>query len=212
MSKNVTKSQNLKEIEKEAQKQLEFQAKPQVETEKQTEAQIEAETETRTPTLSLLPRHPFGNYEAICKLADQPFTIKTITDTQLINQIILAENIDRLQKDFGYKFRKWLDKRGKGLSTEAQEKQATYMWARAHIDMLARYVNGAFGIAGASGLDQWRFMLFLYKRARNAPPVEWPKIAEQTLHLWLAKPGVDPKALKASGHMVLKLLAHLTFA
>jgi hypothetical protein len=202
-----SQSKNLEATENLSQSPIQSESKRGEEVE--TPVESEAETETRPPTPYHYRRIPFMNYEAIRQLGDQPFTIEAMQDSKLIDQILLAENVQRLQQRSTYKYRRWLEKRGRELSTDAQEKLAGYVYVREVIDILAYYVNGAFGIAGGQFLDQLRFMLKVYKLVKARPIIDWCGIAESTLSSWCSKASVNPQALRASGHLVLKLLVKL---
>jgi hypothetical protein len=210
MSGREGESHNIKVESLEAKNESQSQTVTEQQAEKQPQQQAEAKIETRLPTPSIYPIRLANVYNEIVKLADEPLTLKSIMDRQLINQILLAENIQRLQTEAKWKFNKWLAKRGKDLSPDAQERMATHLWIRELIDALAYYINGAFGTTGYVFIIQTQFMLKLYSKIKDRPISQWCETANEILTIWKSKQGVNPKALHASAHLLLKLMAHLT--
>jgi hypothetical protein len=210
MSERVLKSENITQEESETLRQ----AKTQTEIEKQTEAQTESQAQTMTETRSVMLSPPLGKpfdaFEEIRKLADQPITLETIMDRKLIYGILLAENEARLMRNCMRRYNKWLEKRGRNLSKDAQEKQSEYMWIKYLIETTNRYVTGAFGIVGSACVTYHGFMLQLYSKLKRAPILEWSRKAEELIALWSIKPNIDKKALRTCAHMLLKLMAYLT--
>jgi len=54
------------------------------------------------------------------------------------------------------------------------------------------------------------FQLHLLRRVRSLPITLWPGVAEEEIRLWSIRAGMDPRAVRAAAHLVLKLWAHLT--
>jgi len=210
MSYRVGESQNIKDEEKEAKNESQKETVTEQQTASLLQEQTEAKIETRLPTPSIYTRKPINVYDEILKLGDEPLTFKSVMDRQLINQIMLAENIQRLQTEAKWKFNKWLAKRGKDLPPDARVRMATFLWIRELIDALAYYVNGTFGATGYAFITQTQFMLSLYKKIKNKPISQWCETANEILTIWKTKQGVNSKALNASAHLLLKLMAHLT--
>jgi hypothetical protein len=181
-----------------------------LETKGLTKDQTETETTTYFPTPTIHQRRPFTNYQEIIKLGDEPITFESITNKQIILQILLAENMERLRERSSWKYEKWERKVGNRYSQEVRSIYATYTWIRELIDVLAKYVNGAFGLTGTRAILPHRVMLNLYRRLKDEAIGQWVARTHEVLKLWESKPDADPRIARASAHLLLKLLYHLS--
>jgi len=153
----------------------------------------------------------FGHdfYDRIRALSTEPIDSENVVDTSLVSQMILASDPRRILKEAEWKFEMWRIKRGKNLPQHSQERMRESLLVREFINVVLRYVNGAFGYAGPWALMGHQFMLSLYSKVKDRPVIEWPKVAEEAISVWKAKPGFDEGYLRACAHVLLKTLLYL---
>jgi hypothetical protein len=178
------------------------------------EAVKEGQLKEAAPTSPIIPyphqRRLLNIYDEIKELGDKEITVENIMERRIVAQILLAENPERLNEEARLKYEKWLAKRGKELPEAAQTALARFTLVREMQTVLNRYLCGAFGITGAMIAMYSAFQLHLLKRIKNLPLTLWPQTAEEEIRLWSGRPGMDPGAVRAAAHLVLRLWAHLT--
>jgi len=155
-------------------------------------------------------RRPFAFYPNIVKLANEPLTLQSINDKSVFYQILLAENVVRLQEEARRRWEKWVAKRGKELHEQSQMANLDFHHIRVMIETLNRYICDAFGLVGDSRLQSLRFMSRLWRRLKKETMGQWMRIIDEELKIWEKKPNSDPKVLKVAAHMILKLMGYLT--
>jgi hypothetical protein len=155
-------------------------------------------------------RKPFTHYHDIVKLADEPITFQSISDKTIFYQILLAENVTRIQERARRRWEKWVAKRGKDLLEQSRIAYLDFHWVRALIETLNRYICDAFGLVGDRRLQTLRFMSRLWTRLNKETISQWMRIVDEELKIWEKKPNVEPKVLKVAAHMTLKLMGYLT--
>jgi hypothetical protein len=196
--------------EKEEQKKEE--GEEAIETTIETSARDSGRGPSLTDSLrSMLPSgKPCDVSDRIRALSTKPIDYETISDTSIVIEILQAEPPLKISKRAEDKFQMWLRKRGEGLPQHSQENMRRALIIREHINTVLRYVNGAFVYSGTDAVKGFQFGLSLYKRVKERPVLEWPKVAEEMIGLWKFKPGFEEGYLRACAHMVLKTLYYLT--
>jgi len=182
----------------------------EIENEAETRTQSRNRTENTIPKLLRFVRHPVNVYDEILKLGETPLSLDSMKDTQLVAKIIYGENPNRLVEIARQNWQVWMMKRGRELPENAQKAQSDWAWIRTLIDVLSRYVNSAYGITGASFVNQSNFMQRLYRKIKNKPMIDWVDIARGVLDEWSIRRDQNPKALNASAHLMLKLMYYLS--
>jgi hypothetical protein len=172
-------------------------------------SRADEEAESRLGVGGVTPLLGHDLYDRIRALSAEPIDAESIRDTSLVSQIVLAEDPRRILKVATWKFEMWRVKRGKNLPQHSQERMRESLLVREFIDVVLRYVNGAFGYAGPWALMGHQFMLSLYSKVKDRPVMEWPRVAEEAISVWKAKPGFDEGYLRACAHVLLKTLLYL---
>jgi hypothetical protein len=173
------------------------------------ESRADEKAETRCRTWGVIPLLGHDFYDGIRALSTKPIDSENVVDTSLVGQMILASDPRRILKEAERKFEMWRIKRGKYLPQHSQERMRESLLVREFINVVLRYVNGAFGYAGPNALMGHQFMLSLYSKVKDRPVVEWPRVAEEAISVWKAKPGFDEGYLRACAHVLLKTLLYL---
>jgi hypothetical protein len=155
-------------------------------------------------------RKPFTHYHDIVKLADEPITFQSISDKRILYQILLSENITRIQEEALRRWEKWVAKRGKDLLEQSRMANLDFHQIRVLIETLNRYICDAFGLVGDERLQTLRFMSRLWTRLNKETISQWMRIIDEELKIWEKKPNSDPKLLRVAAHMTLKLMGYLT--
>jgi hypothetical protein len=159
---------------------------------------------------SMFPRDlPHDVYDEIRALSTKPIDYETIRDTFTVAKMVQAEGLQQIVKVAEDKFLMWLRKRGEGLPKPSQDKMRGELITREFINVALRHVNWAFGYSGTEALKAFQFGLNLYKKVKERPVLEWPKVAEEMIGLWKFKPGFKEDYLRACAHMLLKMLYYL---
>jgi hypothetical protein len=154
-------------------------------------------------------RRPFTNYHDIVKLADEPITFQSISNKAILYQVLLAENITRIQEEARRRWEKWVAKRGKELLEQSRMANLDFHQIRVMIEVLNRYVCDAFGVIGDDRLQTLRFMSRLWARLKKQTMNQWVRIVDEEMKIWEKKPNTNPKVLRAAAHMALKLMGYL---
>jgi len=155
-------------------------------------------------------RKPFTHYHDIVKLADEPITFQSISNKAIFYQILLSENLTRIQEEAYRRWEKWVAKRGKELLEQSRMANLDFHQIRVLIETLNRYVCDAFGLIGDDRIQTLRFMSRLWARLNKATIGQWMRIVDEELKIWEKKPNTDPKILRVAAHMTLKLMGYLT--
>jgi len=155
----------------------------------------------------VVKKRPFPYYDKLVKLGDEPITFQSITDRKIIYDIALCEDRTAIEFDAYLIWKKWYAKRGKTMSREAQALELEWFRTRGYIDMLVRYVADAFGLTGDLRLALYRFAMRLYKKLEKERVSKWVEWANRELKVWEARGEVNPKALRAVAHLILKFLS-----
>ena len=172
-------------------------------------SRADEEAESVRKTCGEIPLFGHDFYDRIRALSTEPIDSENVVDTSLVSQMILASDPRRILKEAEWKFEMWRIKRGKNLPQHSQERMRESLLVREFINVVLRYVNGAFGYAGPWALMGHQFMLSLYSKVKDRPVIEWPKVAEEAISVWKAKPGFDEGYLRACAHVLLKTLLYL---
>jgi hypothetical protein len=154
-------------------------------------------------------RRPFTHYHDIVKLADEPITFQSISNKAILYQVLLSENITRIQEEAQRRWEKWVAKRGKELLEQSRMANLDFHQIRVMIETLNRYVCDAFGLVGDDRLQTLRFMSRLWARLKKETMGQWIRIVDEEMKIWEKKPNTNPKALRAAAHMALKLMGYL---
>jgi len=155
----------------------------------------------------VVKKKPFPYYDKLVKLGDEPITFQSIKDRQIMYEIFLCENKTAIEFDAYLTWKKWLAKRGKHMSRESQEGELEWFRTRGYIDMLVRYVADAFGLTGDLRLALYRFAMRLYSKLDKERVSKWVDRANHELKVWEVRGEVNPKALRAVTHLILKFLS-----
>jgi len=163
----------------------------------------------KIPVRFFYAKRPFTRYNDIVRLADEPLTFQSMTNRTLYYQIVLAENPAQILEMAKRRWKKWFVKVGKNLLEESQASSLDWWYIRESLNVIVQYTSDAFGLTGDMRLNVSRFVLHLFKVLRKERVMNWVDVTKRELMIWELKPNVNPKALRAAAHLVLKFMSDL---
>jgi hypothetical protein len=152
-------------------------------------------------------------YNRILALSTVPITHETIWDTTIVSEIVSHEGLEKILSKAKKKLDRWVLKKKAREGKEPPEHSKTNMRealiTREFINVVLRYVNGAFHCFGTDAFKAYPFTLNLYKWVKEKPVFSWPELAETRINYWKAEKGYNEGYLKVCAHMLLKTLYYI---
>jgi len=131
------------------------------------------------------------------ELASKPLTLEEIMDEAGVDVLVSATDVVRAERDSAYRFKKWVLKRGRGLSEDIRERTAAGFRLRAYVDEAMRTVLGYYGVAGPLFVNYASLGYRVMRIVKGSDPRIWVKKIGDEIKTWELKWGLKGEILKA---------------